>query len=202
MNNSEYILPDEIKSILSRYYDGLTSLEEERILKKYFSEHQVPDEYLTDKSVLNYCKADESFILPENKLWNKIKENEWKQRKNRRVVTAISSIAASLVILISIGTWYYTSEKGNGLVHDTYSNPEDAYKAVQKYLGFVSNKLTYAYTEIKPIEKLAIPAEAMQPFNEINRNFERLNQINKINTTKSKLERFSIFSEIVKVNKN
>lgn len=203
MNNLEYILPENIKEILSRYYDGLTSLDEEKLLKKYFKEHQIPESLLTDQAIFSFTRSDEINLFPEHEIWDKIKQKESKQHKFRIVIGVVSSIAASLVILISIGTWYhFSSEKHNSLAVDTYSNPEDAYKAVEKYLGFASSKLSYAYTEIKPIEKLSIPSKAIQPFEDIDKNLNRLNQLDRINSTTKKLQQLTIITEIMKVDNN
>ena len=203
MKDEEYILPDNIKDILSRYYDGFTSLEEERFLKKYFAEHQIPESLLADKAILSIANSDELTIVPANEIWAKIKRNEIQQNRFKRGIRIVSSAAASLIILISIGTWYYlSSEKQSNIATDTFTNPEEAYKVVQKYLGLASSKLSYAYTEIKPIEKLAIPSEALQSFSEIEKKMQPLNQLNRIESTSRKLEHFSIITDLLEVDKN
>lgn len=203
MNKEENILPDYIKDILSKYYDGLTSIEEEKLLKKYFLEHKIPESLLTDQSILYASRKEEIYLFPNNELWDKIKQNESKHNRYRKTVRLISSLAASLLIMISLGIGFYLSfEKKSIIVADTFSNPEDAYKAVQKYLGFTSTKLSYAYTEIKPIEKLSIPCDAIQPFSDIDKNLQRLNHLNRLKSTSQKLERFSIITDFIKVDEN
>ena len=203
MISEEYILPENIKNLLSRYYDGMTSLEEEKYLKKYLSEHHVSESLLADQTILSFTKPEEVSLFPANEIWAKIKQNEYKKKNNWRVIGVVSSIAASLLILISVGTWYFwLPVKQVTFGSDTYSNPKEAYMVVQKYLGFASSKLSYAYTEIKPIEKLTIPSEAMQPFLDIEKNLQRLNQLNRINSTTRKLEHFSIITELMEADKN
>ncbi len=203
MNNEEYILPDNIKCFLSKYYDGSTSIEEEKLLKKYFVEHQIPEFLLADQAILSFGAPEEVNLYPNNELWDKIKQNELKQAKFRKTIRLVSSIAASLMIVLSLGIGYYiTSVKQNELAADTYSNPEEAYKAVQKYLGFASNKLSYAYTEIKPIEKLVIPSEAIKSFSDMDKNFERLKDFEKLNSSTQELKRFSILNDIIRVDDN
>lgn len=203
MNKEEYILPDNIKDILSRYYDGLTSIEEERLLKKYFVEHRIPESLIADHAILSIGKQEDVSFYPTNELWDKIRQNESKQHRFRKTVRLVSSIAASLLIVVSLGIGFYiSSEKSSNMAIDTYSNPEDAYKAVQKYLGFASNKLSYAYTEIKPLEKLSIPSDAIQPFSDIDKNLQRLNQLNRLKSTTQKLEHFSVITDFINVNEN
>ncbi len=203
MNKEEYILPDNIKDVLSRYYNGFTSIEEEKLLKKYFVEHQIPEFLLADQAILSFGSQEEISFYPNNELWAIIKQDEIKQNRFRKKIRLVSSIAASLLIVLSVGIGYHiTSTKKNLLATDTYSNPEEAYKVVQKYLGFASSKLSYAYTEIKPIEKLSIPTDAIKSFSAINKNLECIERLEKLNATSQELERFSILNEIIHVDDN
>lgn len=203
MKNGEYILPEDIKYLLSKYYDGLTSLEEEKKLKKFFKDNQIPESYLADQVILSFTKPEQISVYSIKDIWEKIKQNENTHSRYRSFIGIASSVAASLVILISVGTWYYiTSEKHNALTVDTYSNPEEAYKAVQKYLGFTSSKLSHAYQGIKPIEKLAIPGQAIKPFEVIDKNIMRLNPLNRLSKTSKEMERLSIITDIMKVERN
>jgi len=203
MTSKKYILPENIKFILSKYYDGLTTIEEERLLRMYFAENQISESYLSDKDLFSVVNQDEILVLPTREIWDKIAAFEKKKSKRSKTVRAISSIAASILVVFSLSVWYYTySTKHEKFVSDSYSNPEEAYKAVQKYLGLVSTKLSYAYTELKPIEKLSIPCETIQSFSRIEENFQRLKQLDKIGTTTREFERFSIISDLIVVDKN
>lgn len=203
MDSKFNILPEDIKVLLSKYYEGNTSLEEERKLKAYFNVESIPEDYNSDKNILSFNNSDEIIFLPEDELWNKINEHEKKQKSSRRAIRIITSIAASLLILFTISTWYYlSSKKQNEFTYDTCSNPEEAYRVAQKYLGFVSNKLSYAYKEIKPIRNLAVPGDAMQPFSKINKNLEHLNKLETINKPANSLEHLAVFDDIVNIDKN
>jgi len=203
MNNEFQILPDEIKTLLKNYYEGGTSLEEERKLKTYFKEHRIPEGYYSDKTLFSFQNTNELSILTEHELWRNIKSYEKKKKVNRSVIRVIYTLAASLLVLFTILAWYYTSSrKQNEIVQDTFTNPEEAYRIAQKYLGFASHKLSYAYNEIKPIRNIAIPSKAMLPFSKINKNLEHLNQLETINKSTSRLEYLTVFNDIVNVDKN
>ena len=203
MNKEVYILPDNIKCILSKYYDGTTTIEEEKLLKKYFVEDEIPSSLFADQAILSMGTPDEVAVYPNNELWDVIRQSEMKQTHFRKTIRLVSTIAASLLITLSVGIGYFlTSEKKNFMATDTYSNPEEAYKAVQKYLGFASTKLSYAYTEIKPIEKLSIPSDALNSFYDIDKNFHRLNGLKKLNHASKELERFSRLNDIIRINEN
>lgn len=203
MKKEDYILSDEIKCILSKYYEGISSIEEERKLRKFLSEHDIPESMIVDQTLLSFSNHDDNLdYFANNELWEAIRANESKRLSLKRTILIATSVAASIIILISVGlSFYYTQEKKHSLaVVDTYSNPEEAYRAVQKYLGFASKKLSYAYTEIKPIELLSVPSEAMKPFSEIDKNINRLNALDRINSTSKRLENISVFSNYINVN--
>lgn len=202
MKKEDYILPEEIRSILSKYYEGLSTIEEERTLRKYFSEHDIPESMIVDQTLLSFSNQNDNLeFLSNNEFWDAIHENESKRFRIKSTILLASSIAASLIILVSVGlSIYFTSEKRNNIAIDTYSNPEEAYKVVQKYLGFTSKKLSYAYTEMKPMEMLSVPSEAIKPFSEIDKNLNRLNALDRINSTSRRLENISVFSNYINVN--
>lgn len=202
MTNNESILPENIKRILTKYYDGHTSLEEERLLRKYFAENPISDSNLTYKTLLSFGTDNGYHAFPSDEIWKKIKDKERAEQKQRKSIKIISSIVASIIVVLSIGVLCFYPVNQENRLTDSYSNPEDAYKAVQKYLGFVSSRLSYAYMEMKPIEKLSIPSEAMQPFSSIDQSFQRLKLFNRIGVTTRELECFSTISDIIVVDNN
>lgn len=202
MKDQDNNLPEELRIILSKYYDGLSTIEEENLLRKYFDKHVIPDSLIADKTILSFNNQDKNPTFNSNsEIWDAINKKGETQKHFRRTIRYAVSAAAVLIILISIGlSFYFTSGERSRLATDTYSNPEEAYKAVQKYLGFTSKKLSYAYTEMKPIEMLSVPSNAIRPFSEIDKNLNRLNELQRINSASKRLANFSIFSNYIDVN--
>jgi hypothetical protein len=201
MNNEYYILPDNIKEILTRYFDGFTSLEEEKLLRKYFTEHHIPLTLKADQAILSFHRSDEVNLLPAAEIWRKIKQSEVRQNRIKKLIRVTTSVAASLIIISACTWYYYSSSNHNNLAKDTYTNPEDAYRIVQKYLGFTSSKLSIAYNEMKPIEKLAIPGYLMAPLTDINNDLQPLNLFNRLNSATKKLEHLSVITNLLELDK-
>jgi hypothetical protein len=202
MNNTESILPDEIKDLLDKYYNGRTTLQEEKVLKKYYSENQVPLSQSSDQKILSFSKSEEVDFIPNKEIWEGINRSETKRKRFIKIIRISSSAAASLVLVI-ICSWYLTSnDKHKNLTKDTYSNPTEAYQAVQKYLGFTSSKLAMAYHEVKPIERLILPCDAMQSLMKFDKNMQYLNQLDRINTSTKELGRFSMIIDMLKPDNN
>ena len=129
-----------------------------------------------------------------------IKESERKLQKRSYYIKLVTSVAASVVLIVSISFWYSINQQHkNVYAKDTFTDPKEAYLVAQKYLGLVSSKLSYACAEIKPIEKLGIPSKLIKPIDCINQEIYHLNQLNSIQKSASLLEQFSVFSDYINV---
>ncbi|MHC1704630.1 MAG: hypothetical protein AB9846_12040 [Tenuifilaceae bacterium] len=200
MSSQDKIVPDNIKVILQKYYDGLSSIDEEKLLKDYFSVNDSDPSRIPDQQLFTFLNQKNDSFISNEKLWKGIQKNENKKQKQVRIIKFFYSAAASIIIIFSLSLWYllYEPTKTN-IVADTYSNPEEAYKVARKYLGFVSSNLSNAYTEIKSIEKLEIPSEVMQSFNKINESFDQLSQFNKLRESTIKMEKISAISDYINI---
>lgn len=138
---------DKIENILEKYFQGETTIAEENELKKYFSSPNVAQHLEQYKPVFGYFSQ-----VKEQKMTQGIPL----QTKKRNV--AWLSIAASIVILLGIGTFYYLS--GNKTDHvvakselGTYDNPEEALAATQKALALLSNNVNVGIESVHYIKE-------------------------------------------------
>ena len=73
---------EEIRKILERFYQGESTLEEEKMLEEYFSSTTVPEELIPDKDLfLSFWGGTESIIVPADlnqKIINSIEQVEKK----------------------------------------------------------------------------------------------------------------------------
>ena len=179
-----YSLPEvrwyTYERLLTRYYDGETSDTEEKELKRFFTEEDVPAHLLAEKEIFMQLAAHPAPEIPEgleSRLSRKI--DEWdtgerrtlKIKKHTRVLRLqwIGSIAASLLILLSVGLYLY---KPYPAPQDTCATPEEAYAQAQKALIMLSSSLN------KGIEKVESVQEATGKIQEnVNEQLNRLNNI-------------------------
>ncbi|MFZ0598478.1 MAG: hypothetical protein WAM46_15950, partial [Flavobacterium sp.] len=126
---------NKIEDILEKYFQGETSIAEEKELKDYFSSPNVAQHLEQYKPMFGY--------------FSQVKEQKSTQEiplKTKKRNVAWLSIAASAVVLLGIGTYFYVSEKNTTQVVaqselGTYDNPEEALAATQKALALVSNNV-------------------------------------------------------------
>ncbi|KAF2513729.1 hypothetical protein EYY60_05740 [Flavobacterium zhairuonense] len=138
---------DRIENILEKYFQGDTTIAEEKELKEYFSSPNVAQHLEQYKPMFGYFSQ-----VKQQKSTQEIPL----QTKKRNV--AWLSIAASAVVLLGIGTYFFASqEKTTPAVAQselgTYDNPEEALKATQKALALLSNNVNVGIGSVQYINE-------------------------------------------------
>jgi hypothetical protein len=123
---------NKMEALLEKYFEGETSIAEENELKNYFSSLNVAPHLEQYKPLFGY--------FAEAKKENFEKEIPLIPKKQK---TAWLSIAASIVVLLGVGT--YTYFDGNEVKQNkelgTYDDPKEALEATQKALAMLSNNV-------------------------------------------------------------
>src|SRR6218665_380998 len=139
---------NKILEILEKYFQGETSIAEENQLKEYFSSSNVAQHLEQYKPMFGYfSQAKEQKSTYEIPL----------QTKKRNV--AWLSIAASAVVLLGIGSYFFVSEKNDTTAVasqtelGTYDDPEEALKATQKALALLSNNVNVGIESVQYIKE-------------------------------------------------
>jgi hypothetical protein len=134
----------KIENLLEKYFQGETSIAEENELRNYFSSMDVAQHLEQYKPIFGYFSlAKEHQFTPEIP----------PQSKKRNV--AWISIAASVVVLLGIGTYAYYSadivDKSQDL--GTYDDPEEAFRATQKALSLLSDNVNVGIESVQYIQE-------------------------------------------------
>ena len=109
---------NEIEELLVRYYDGETNEAEEKELKEFFAQADVPAHLLAEKRLFMQLASQPEPETPEgleSKLsglideWDTHERRTTKIKKHTRIIHLqwVGSIAASLLILFSVGMYLY-----------------------------------------------------------------------------------------------
>jgi len=141
---------NKIENLLEKYFQGETSIAEEKELKDYFSSPNVAQHLEQYKPMFGYFsqvkeqKSTQDIPLP-------------KSRDNKRNVAWLS-IAASVVVLLGIGTYFYMSEKNAAPAVaqselGTYDDPEEALAATQKALALLSSNVNVGIGSVQYIKE-------------------------------------------------
>ncbi len=98
----------EIEILLAKYFEGQTSLEEESVLHRYFSESEVPEHLQADRDLFLGLAAEKTretiHVDFEKDILGVVEETEIAKTEKRAIPQSlywISGIAASLILLIA-----------------------------------------------------------------------------------------------------
>jgi hypothetical protein len=131
----------EIEVLLQRYFEGESSLEEDRALEEYFSGGEVAPEFLEYTEFfggLNELAQNRSETGIEEEIMDFILEQENKEKNRYRGLwKTVTGIAASVIIIL--GSLLIYEQKQNTF-KDTYTDPNEAYMQATKTLRYISGK--------------------------------------------------------------
>lgn len=133
----------KIENLLEKYFQGETSIAEENELRNYFSSPDVAQHLEQYKPIFGYFSlAKEHQFTPEIPPKSKKRNVAW------------ISIAASVVVLLGIGTYaYYSADVANKSQDlGTYDDPEEAFRATQKALSLLSDNVNVGIESVQYIQ--------------------------------------------------
>jgi len=119
-------MESQIEKLRKKYWDGDSSIEEEKLFKQLLEPEGKSDaekEYFAELAKRKTIEAEVTFEHPERK---------------SRLLLAISSVAATIIILVGLLIGFGGSDEKNQFAID---DPRQAYEISQKALLFVSAKL-------------------------------------------------------------
>lgn len=166
--------------LLDKYLDGTSSLEEENVLKEFFSKENVPEEFRSEAQWFNHTRKqaikEEDIRLLETGLSNWVDE----QSRNERTVRMRSwliGIAAGLAILI--GATFFLKHKTTDKTLDTYEDPQIAYLEAKKVLLYVSQTLNKGTEKLETVSRIQEGTNEMSIFSTFGSGLKNLDLISK-----------------------
>ncbi len=163
---------NEIEKLLNRYLEGESSLEEEALLKEYFSKPGLPDYQNEMKELFGYlveAKVESAPPYDVTSELNALIEKEWKKEsagRFRQVYAWAGSAAA--VLVIAFGLFQFLN-KPDTLAKDTYKDPKLAYLETKHALMMVSRVMNHNTAKLKYLAKVDESFEQVQKIAEIDK---------------------------------
>ena len=154
------------KNLEEKYWQGETTLEEEKELRRLASER--PDSmspYLAElmsstKEEIDQTaekSLDQSF---DDKFWSAAENDKTKIRRLNFTSSNFVRMAAAAVVVLALGfgLWYGLEEDRHRttsveIAEDTFENPEKAFEEARQALMFASAKLNQGAAPVKKIKK-------------------------------------------------
>ncbi len=128
----------KLESLVKRYDDGGTTLEEEKLLKKYFHSEKVPEHLKEYEVIFSFSEEEKNICHP----------GKFKLKSDKKWY-AIIGIAASILIAFGIFTFQENQQQNfpqNEL--GTIETPEEAYFKAKEALQMVAQIMNNSKEEL------------------------------------------------------
>lgn len=176
---------EEVKALLQKYFEGNTSLEEEKLLTGFFRQENLQEEFMPFRKwftgIGETGLTDDSTGL-ENEMIRFIETREKARPSvNRRLLYSWSGIAASVVIVAGSLLFYLTRPDFT----DTFKDPAEAAAYAGKTLAFVSTEYNKGLAALAPVGRLRKGQQPLEKSLEtIRKGFMEYNRFNLSNYLK------------------
>ncbi len=135
-------MESQINKQTKKYWEGNTSVEEERILKKGFQNQ-------TSKTMESLFFAE-----LENRKAVGSRKNFTNPQRKTTILWKISSAAAMIIVLVALTIGFYSESENNNTY--TINDPQEAYDISRQALMLVSSNLNKGKTYTKKIDKINV----------------------------------------------
>lgn len=132
-----------VEQLLEKYFQGATTIAEEKQLKAYFSSNDLAPHLVKYQSLFGYFEMQ--------------KGTQFEQKlpllpRKQRIVKWIG-IAASFVVLFGLATFYFYPSEPKQEDLGTFDNPEEAFAASHKALLMVSEQVNVGMESVVYLEE-------------------------------------------------
>jgi hypothetical protein len=180
----------EIEQLLEKFFNGETSLDEEKRLRKFFSSEEVPPKWKGIAEYFTFLGEERSINLEKQGFEEKIEESLGESRISRLIdlrrpwIYWAAGAAASLLILVAI---FVKFDPFAGKINDTYDNPEVAYVQAKKILVFISSKMNKGTENLQPMEKFSEGLKDVQPVATYSKSLDGISRLSEVEKAKNRI---------------
>lgn len=132
-----------VEQLLEKYFQGETTIAEEKQLKAYFSSNDVAPYLAKYQSLFGYFETQKGTQFEQKLPLQPRKQNTVKW----------IGIAASFVVLFGLATFYFYPSEPKPEDLGTYDNPEEAFAATHKALLMVSEQVNVGMESVVYLEE-------------------------------------------------
>jgi hypothetical protein len=144
-----------MNDLLEKYWNGQTSLKEEKELRTYFKSEKVAPEHEIYRSFFNTLVTEQVTDVGRFDAFAKVKQKQSQENRFIKRKWMGLAIAASFSLLFALGVGFYQEEQTTTPPDlGTYETPEEAREAALKMLELVSVKLNKGRSNMQPLNTL------------------------------------------------
>jgi hypothetical protein len=177
----------KIKTLLEKYFDGMTSLEEEEFLLGYFAGEGLADELVPYRDYFRLLQTGREPLASDGGFDEKLMELLVEPKSlsvPKPAVRLLPRIAAAAVIALLIGTsalFLVKNYRDNN--RDTFTDPQLAYQEARRTLLYVSQNLNKGIEPLQNVNKINTGTRHLKSLNKLDHSLEMLNMVSFMNNS-------------------
>ncbi len=166
---------DRIDRLLEKYWEGETSLDEEKELRDFFEGTEVPDKWKSVEPLFRYYtherKTGKLDGLFDQKVLAQVETvHEVGRGRVKKLFYDLARVAAVGLILVT-ATYFirerYLSQKDDPYIVDTFEDPKEAFEETKKALMMISRNFNKGRREAKKVGAFNDAQEKVKSGNEL-----------------------------------
>jgi len=179
-----------MEELLDKYYQGKTSISEEKILRDFFEGDDVPDHFRAEAEIFGFFNREKEATLSGEMEANFDRIISGAKSRNLNLGRGLKYYwlsGAAAVILILIGIFVDLKLRENNAYRagqDTFEDPYLAYNEARKVLYLVSEKMNTGREPLKNLEKLDSGVDYMHPVFSFGAGIQHLEHLSTLEKTK------------------
>jgi hypothetical protein len=164
-----------IESLLKKFYEGETNLQEEQTLREFFQSEQIPDHLESQRPMFTYFNLEKQTTLHDDQFDQRLTRKLGAEPAAspfirmlpvRSSFLFVAGIAASILLLIGVFIAFQQDVLKKNLVSQVMSpDPELVFADASQALLLVSGNLNNGLKQVATLEKLDKAMNNMQLFN-------------------------------------
>lgn len=180
----------QIELLIDKYFEGQSSLEEEKAIREYLQQQDIPDKFkwLRDYFLYTEASAERVSVSEEfdKKLIGRLKDNtKHEQSSSRKLyMYVVSGVAASILLVIGL---FSLIDRITERIDPSSREAEVAYQQASQALLFVSAKINSGMHEASDMKKLNENISKMEKISMYNKGLEEFKEMSKIYETPREL---------------
>ncbi|HZK06864.1 MAG TPA: hypothetical protein VFC92_01570 [Bacteroidales bacterium] len=196
----------EVKILLKKYYEGGTTLQEERQLEAYLLSPGADPQFAAEAQMFgHFAKAKQETLPPAvtEKIENRLQHTaSIPFYRSRQLYYYVGGIAAALLLLFTLTITFYQRPADTHFVAATsytHAETEAAFLQTQQALAYVGAKFTQGAEPLKKLDKLQNTQVKMQNLGAFDRNIKTINhKMDKASESLDDLGKLSKFKIVFK----
>lgn len=158
----------KIEQLLEKYWDGDTTLEEEQVLQRFFTEEKIPDHLQGVATLFQKFNTDRQFNTLDDHfdgaLIHKIEKSSsgWSFRSLLRIAAAVTLLLLSVFLIKD-----YTDKTGETAevtksTENSFEDPKLAYEQTKQALLLISSMMNEGTQHIEKLENFSEAQEKVK----------------------------------------